>query len=183
MLFYFVRHGQTDANKAELLAGSGLDHELNNDGHRQAQTLAKVIRQHVPKAHRIVASKMKRARQTAEYLALQLDLQLEFNHEFREWNLGEWEGKSFLEFGHLLIGEGEPKSGESRKAFYARIQSAWTAEHSDTQPWVVVSHGAVWLALQDLLRIPRFKVHNCALVEVRSTGENWQARILNPAEP
>lgn len=181
MLFYFVRHGQTDANKAEVLAGSGLDHALNEQGHEQARNLAKAICQHVPKAHRVVASNMRRARQTAEYLAQNLNLELELNADFREWHLGEWEGKTYSEFGHLLIGDGEPKTGESRKAFYTRIQQAWTAVHSDTHPYVVVSHGGVWLALQDHLKIPRFKVDNCSLVEVRSTGESWQARILNPS--
>ncbi len=179
MLFYFVRHGQTEANSQGLLAGSGLDHPLNESGHLQARSLAAAIRSHIPHPlHRLVASNMLRARETAGYLAAELGLPLELNADFREWDLGEWEGHTFEEFGHLLLGEGEPKTGESREVFYSRIDGAWKSVHSEREPYLVVAHGAVWLALQDLLKIPRFKVNNCNLVKVHLAEGLWQARIL-----
>lgn len=179
MLFYFVRHGQTDHNVQELLAGSGLDLELNANGHAQAEKLAKRLRATV--AHplkRVIASDMKRARTTAEYLARELDLPLQINRDLREWHLGEWEGKTFAEFGHLLLGDGEPEKGESRAQFYGRVEQAWRDVHSDDEPYVIVSHGAVWLALQDILQLPRFKVENCSLVKVQHDGARWRAEIL-----
>jgi broad specificity phosphatase PhoE len=179
MLFYFVRHGQTEANRAELLAGSGLDYPLTEEGHRQASALAALLSAHVPHPlHRLVVSNMKRARQTAGYLSEKLGLEIELHPDFREWHLGEWEGKSFSEFGHLLLGGGEPREGESRKVFYERVDRAWKNVHSDTHPYVIVAHGGVWLALQDLLKIPRFKIGNCNLVKVESSGVQWNARIL-----
>jgi broad specificity phosphatase PhoE len=179
MLFYFVRHGQTDANRAGLLAGSGIDHPLNDEGHSQAKALAAVIRSHIPHPlHRLIASNMKRAQQTASYLANELNLPIELNPHFREWHLGEWEGCKFEEYGHLLLGEGEPKTGESRKTFYTRIENAWKSIHCDQQPYLVVAHGAVWLAMQDLLQIPRFKADNCNLMKVESRDNFWRARIL-----
>ena len=180
MFFYFVRHGQTEANRLEVLAGSGLDHPLTEVGHRQAETLAQAIRQHIHHPlHRVIASNMRRAQQTAEYLSRQLGMTLELNAEFREWHLGEWEGKIFAEFGHLLLGSGEPKQGESRQSFYQRIDKAWKSIYSDEQPYLIVAHGGVWLALQDLLQIPRFKISNCHLVRVRTEEDAWQAEILN----
>lgn len=179
MLFYFVRHGQTEANARELLAGSGMDFPLNELGHRQAEALARDVHKHVPHPlHRIIVSDMTRAQQTAGYLAEALGLPLEINGDFREWHLGEWEGKTFAEFGHLLLGDGEPREGESRATFYGRVSRAWKSVHSDTEPYVIVAHGAVWLAMQDLLKIPRFKIDNCNLVRLECTGADWRARIL-----
>jgi probable phosphoglycerate mutase len=179
MLFYFVRHGQTSANAQHLLAGSGLDHPLTPEGHQQAERLAKAIRKAIPHPiHRLVCSGMTRTRETAKYLADHLALPLELDNEFREWHLGEWEGKLFTEYAHLLLGDGEPATGEARKVFYSRVERAWKSVHSDTHPYLIVSHGAVWLALQDLLKIPRFKVSNCDLVRVEFSGEAWRAEIL-----
>lgn len=180
MLFYFVRHGQTAANHAHLLAGSGLDHPLNQTGHEQARQLARELKRHIPhRLHRVIASNMTRARQTGGYLAEALNLELEIIPDFREWNLGEWEGKTFAEFGHLILGDGEPQQGEPRQIFYSRVERAWKSVHLDSQPYLIVSHGAVWLAMQDLLQIPRFKIENCQIVRLRFERERWTAEILS----
>ncbi len=181
MLFYFVRHGQTEANAREILAGSGIDHPLNHVGHRQASLLAESVQNVISHPiHRVVSSDLMRARQTAAYIGERFNLEVEFHSGLREWHLGEWEGKSYSEFAHLLLGGGEPKNGESREVFYKRVESAWKSVHSDSDPYIVVSHGAVWLALQDLLRIPRFKINNCDLVRVWSEAQagQWSAEIL-----
>ena len=179
MLFYFIRHGETDANARQMLAGSGVDSPLNSIGHGQALALAHALKTLIPHPlHRIVASHMIRTRETAEYFARHLNVPFELHADWREWHLGEWEGQSTLEFVDLLLGEGEPKMGESRRVFYARIEQAWQSVHSDTHPYLIVSHGAVWMALQDLLKIPRFKVSNCDLVRVESRDGCWRAEIL-----
>jgi probable phosphoglycerate mutase len=179
MLFYFVRHGETEANRQELLAGAGRDNPLNEKGHEQAKALAGAIQRLIGHpVHRLLVSDMTRTRQTAAYLSIALALPLQIVPEFREWHLGEWEGKSFADFGHLLLGEGEPESGEKRQAFYARISAAWSKNHSDHEPYVLVSHGAVWLALQDILKIPRFKIENCQLLKIHAVVGSWKAAVL-----
>jgi len=125
-----------------------------------------------------VVSDMTRARQTATYVAVSLGLEAEVLPDLREWHLGEWEGKRFEEYGHLILGDGEPQTGESRKNFYGRVEKVWREVHSETHPYVIVSHGAVWLAMQDILHIPRFKIDNCQLVKVHSRAGRWQAEIL-----
>ena len=179
MLFYFVRHGQTDANLSQRLAGSGLDHPLNSTGHAQAQALAAQIRQHIQHPlHRLIASNMTRARETASHLSTSLGLPIELAADFREWNLGEWEGQPYSQFAHLLLGDGEPKQGETRALFYARIEKVWRSIHHEEKPYLVVSHGAVWLALQDLLKIPRFKIENCQVAKIEKGTQGWSARLL-----
>jgi hypothetical protein len=51
--------------------------------------------------------------------------------------------------------------------------------HNEREPYLIVAHGAVWLALQDNLKISRFKVNNCDLVRVEYFGDRWYATILN----
>lgn len=184
MLFYFIRHGETEANRQEVLAGSGLDYPLNSTGHLQAEKLAKGIDQLISHpVGRLYASNMQRAQQTAAYVARAVGLPLETVPDFREWHLGEWEGKGYAEYSHLLLEGGEPKTGESRQAFYGRVAAAWREVHSEREPYIVVSHGGVWLALQDILKIPRFAVSNCDVVKVElkdPASSTWMAQKIGP---
>ncbi|MGE4134019.1 MAG: histidine phosphatase family protein [Bdellovibrionales bacterium] len=179
MKFYFVRHGQTEANVQRILAGSGMNHPLTPTGHEQARSLATKLNSVLQEAPvKIVSSHMLRARQTVEYLEKALDLTSTIEEDWREWHLGEWEGQSYEQFSHLLLGEGEPNEGETRREFYSRVKRAWEKTHLAEAPYLVVSHGGVWLALQDLLELPRFRIENCQLVQVEHVGGLWQARVL-----
>lgn len=156
-----------------------MDHPLNEQGHLQAQELGRAIQERIGHpVHRLIVSDMIRAKQTASYLGAGLGLPVEVIADFREWHLGEWEGKNSEEFGHFILGDGEPTGGEKRLNFYLRIETAWKNVHSETHPYVIVSHGAVWLAIQDQLKIPRFKINNCQLVKVHSQEGAWRAQII-----
>lgn len=180
MLFYFVRHGETHANRSGVLAGAGHDHPLNELGHTQAAELAGAWASLVAHpVHRLIVSSMIRTRETASYLSRALGLEMHVEPDFREWHLGEWEGRTWEQYGPLLLGDGEPSGGESRKEFYARVERAWRAHHRDDKPYVIVAHGAVWLAMQDTLKIPRFKISNCNLVRVKFENGQWTAENLN----
>ncbi len=73
MLFYLVRHGQTDWNRAGKIQGT-TDIPLNETGRQQAEQLATVLKERsgYPAKTRIdavYASPLARAFQTAEILA------------------------------------------------------------------------------------------------------------------
>lgn len=73
MLFYLVRHGQTDWNRAGKIQGT-TDIPLNETGRKQAEQLATVLKERsgYPAKTRIdavYASPLARAFQTAEILA------------------------------------------------------------------------------------------------------------------
>ncbi len=179
MLFYFVRHGQTHANFRRIIAGSGLDQELNDEGHRQAQALASVISEKLTEpVHRVVASGLKRAQQTGNHLARALALPLETAHDLREWDLGEWEGQDYDVCVPLMLGGGEPQRGEPRRDFYSRVAKGWKSLHHEKNAYLIVSHGGVWMALQDFLQIPRFKIGNCQMVRVARFANIWRAEIV-----
>ena len=99
MLFYLVRHGQTDWNRAGKIQGT-TDIPLNETGRQQAEQLATVLKERsgYPAKTRIdavYASPLARAFQTAEILAKEEKLPLRRLTGLRERDFGCWEGKSW----------------------------------------------------------------------------------------
>ena len=88
--FYFLRHGQTQTNVQDLIAGWG-DTELTDLGRRQAQSAAELLAKHPISA--IYSSALKRARDTAQYVADRLQLPVTTIAELAERNWGVLEGQ------------------------------------------------------------------------------------------
>lgn len=92
MLFYLVRHGQTDWNRAGKIQGT-TDIPLNETGRQQAEQLAAVLKERsgYPAGTRIDAvytSPLARAFQTAEILAKEGKLPLRRLTGLRERDFG-----------------------------------------------------------------------------------------------
>ena len=193
MLFYLVRHGQTDWNRAGKIQGT-TDIPLNETGRQQAEQLASVLKERsgYPAGTRIdavYASPLARAFQTAEILAGKEKLPLRRLTELRERDFGCWEGKNWQEVEaeypdefHLWREQpmvGIPSGGESRKSCEARsgrvIQRILEETAGDA---VIVAHGGILVFLMNyLLRFQRepqeIIVANASLSVVsydRSTG-------------
>jgi broad specificity phosphatase PhoE len=86
-----IRHGRS----ADVVPGSdeSLDPPLHDDGHRQAEALARRLEGKAIAA--IYASDLSRAVQTAGYLAMSRDLDVQPRQDLREVWLGEWERGEF----------------------------------------------------------------------------------------
>ena len=158
MLFYLVRHGQTDWNRAGKIQGT-TDIPLNETGRQQAEQLAAVLKERsgYPAGTRIDAvytSPLARAFQTAEILAKEGKLPLRRLTGLRERDFGCWEGKSWQqveaeypdEF-HLWREQpmvGIPSGGESRKSCEARSERAIRQILEETAgDAVIVAHGGI----------------------------------------
>lgn len=193
MLFYLVRHGQTDWNRAGKIQGT-TDIPLNETGRQQAERLAGVLKEKrgYPAETRIDAiytSPLARAFQTAEILAKSETLPLRRLTELRERDFGCWEGKNWQqvekeypdEF-HLWREQpmvGVPSGGESRKSCEARSERAIRRILEETAgDAVIVAHGGILVFLMNyLLRFQRdpqeIIVANASLSVIsydRSTG-------------
>ena len=171
MLFYLVRHGQTDWNRAGKIQGT-TDIPLNETGRQQAEQLATVLKERsgYPAETRIdavYASPLARAFQTAEILAKEEKLPLRRLTGLRERDFGCWEGKSWQqveaeypdEF-HLWREQpmvGIPSGGESRKSCEARSERAIRQILEETAgDAVIVAHGGILVFLMNyLLRFHR----------------------------
>ena len=67
-MIYIVRHGQTELNSRHALQGRS-DHPLNDAGLSQARETGKALRARGIRFDRVFSSPLRRALQTAEYLA------------------------------------------------------------------------------------------------------------------
>lgn|GEM_PF-845864 len=93
---YLVRHGKVD-NPGRIFYTANFP--LGNQGARQAQLLAKDIKNSDCNPVRILCSPYLRTRETAEIIAQELDgHEVETDDRLIEWQVGEWFGKPLDDF-------------------------------------------------------------------------------------
>lgn len=90
MKFYFVRHGESEANILREFSNSGVKHPLTAKGVTQARELAEKLKS-IPFA-RIYSSPVLRAQQTAQIIAEKACVPVDVTEALREWNVGIYEG-------------------------------------------------------------------------------------------
>lgn len=96
MKLILARHGETDWNVAKKIQGV-TDTDLNENGLRQARELAAAVLAGNLGITAIYSSHLKRAAQTAAYVAEALNLPYHTMEALQELNFGKWEGNSWPE--------------------------------------------------------------------------------------
>lgn len=92
-MIYLVRHGQTNWNLEKKTQGH-TDIPLNDNGREQAVRVANIIRKY--KIDVIYSSDLLRARETAEIINREFNLDIILDNRLREINYGDLEGISRL---------------------------------------------------------------------------------------
>ncbi len=111
-----LRHGQTALSVQKRFSGTG-DQPLTEHGRRQAAAAA--ARLATSGATAVVASPLRRARETAELVAAALGLEVASEPGLRETDFGDWEGYTFAEV----------------RARWPRELDAWLADPSVAPPY------------------------------------------------
>jgi probable phosphoglycerate mutase len=155
-----VRHGRTALTEARKISGGdGDDPDLSEVGVLDASAVARSLSgigsqgpwQRIAPISAIVASPMKRTRQTAEIIAKQHGLKVTENENLREISFGDWDGLSHDEAqakdaslwqawrGSWSV---SPPNGESLEVFDQRLQLArqQIVERHAGKTVVVVAH-------------------------------------------
>ena len=161
--FYFVRHGESEANVLGVISNRGVVHGLTERGRRQAEVLASALKG--AGVTRIYSSPLLRALETAGILAKALDVDCEVTDALREFDCGIAEGRSdpaawalhrgvveaWLEHGNL---EARIEGGES----FVDIQSRFVpfvgglmGSHVEATPVVLVGHGGLYQCMLPLV--------------------------------
>lgn len=152
-----VRHGQTRANVDGVWHGS-IDTPLTERGRRQAERAALHVARTRPDLAAIYSSPLERARCTAAPIAERLGLEVRVHDDLREYDLGDWEGKTYRELGKeiglfermLKEPDWQPGGGESPRAVARRLGGALrelAERHLDERVAVITHGGALTLAL------------------------------------
>lgn len=162
--FYMIRHGETEANAAQIMAGS-LDSPLTQTGRDQARAVHDVVKNLKIKPTLIVHSHLSRARDTATIINEVLNLPMIQDPDFAEIHAGDLEGVCWSKCNHFDDFRDMP-NGEKFDDFFARVRRAKNRIlGSNEGPVLIVSHGGVFRAFAKLYGINMPGVRNCHLHE------------------
>lgn len=179
--FYFIRHGETDWNKRNIIMGS-IDVPLNDFGIKQAHHAAVILQKE--NFDIIISSPRNRALKTAEIIADQVKIQkpimIDARIVEREW--GEAEGKVADPTKNLFDDADTPNDAETFSVFKMRIIDAISQILHGAQCPLIVSHGGVFKVLADSLGYTKLQASNCDLFLFKPPAQethSWQVCNLN----
>jgi len=142
--FYFVRHGETEMNVEQRVAGS-IDTGLTALGRQQAREAAAVLAAHPITA--IYTSPLGRARDTATPIAEVLGLPVTVIPQIAERNWGVLEG---MPRGSRMRGT-TPEGAENPDVFMQRVLTGFA--QIDSEAPLIVGHSGVYRVLCRTLAI------------------------------
>jgi broad specificity phosphatase PhoE len=154
MKLIFVRHGQSEANAAGILAGQEIDSPLTDMGREQVRATREKLTMHID---RIISSPLSRAAQTAAIINEELGLPLEYRDEIKEISNGSLSSHTWAEaieitrdllFEHhdlICAFDYRPYGGESGEDVKVRVKSfveSLLPAHKD-ETILVTAHGGI----------------------------------------
>lgn len=171
--FYMIRHGETEANAARLMAGS-LDSPLTENGKAQARAVQIIAQKLTIKPALIVHSHLSRARDTATIINEVLGVPMHEDPDLAELACGDWEGKPYEECRGILSEWITPPNGESYEEFCTRIQRGKKrALEMHDDPVLIVCHGGVFRGFGKIYGLNTPGVfRNCHLHEFHPDSAN-----------
>ena len=176
--FYFLRHGQTQWNKDKIVQGQA-DSQLNDAGRAQALRAAKILK--TEPIARIVASPLSRTKHTAEAVAAENGLEIIFDDDLMECNLGDHQGEPYGDWiPDYWAGNYAPPNGEAFQQFRERVWGAMQNAIRLGPNTLIVAHGGLWLAAQEYVALepPMRLTQNALPLSVTQKGDTWAYEIL-----
>lgn len=127
-----LRHGVTPHTKEKRFSGglASANPPLSDDGRAQIRAAAEWLSPIKDRIAGIVASPVRRTRESAEIAAGVLGIEVSEEHGFAEMEFGDWDGLTFAEVGERFPGELErwlgsleeaPRGGESFRTVEKRV--------------------------------------------------------------
>ncbi|NDJ86831.1 MAG: histidine phosphatase family protein [Chloroflexi bacterium] len=189
-----IRHGETPWNVEGRWQGIA-PIPLNASGIRQAQEAAPALK--MAGIGQIVSSDLLRARQTAETIAEVLGVDIILTKEWREVNLGRWQGltkaeieawdtEAFRQFEQSAYVDRVFPEGETHRHHVARTAQALqsTVDHFPASHTLVVTHGgSIRCAVYHLSGESIGLVVNCFLTRLVYDHDQQSWDILGLNQP
>ncbi|MCK5374633.1 MAG: histidine phosphatase family protein [Alphaproteobacteria bacterium] len=164
--FYMIRHGQTEANSARIMAGH-TDSPLTAKGRKQARDAQNVVKALNIKPTAIVHSHLSRAHDTAAIINEVLNISMHEETDLAELYAGDWEGQPVDICKSAFATRTNAPNGESFDEFEARIQCGINKVLKTFEsPVLIVSHGGVFRAFGGIYKLSVLGTfENCHLYE------------------
>jgi probable phosphoglycerate mutase len=175
--FLFLRHGESEANRAGMIAGS-LDVPLTDLGREQAAAAARIIEGHAPGA--IHASPLGRAWETARPVADRLGLPVTAVPGLKERNWGVLEGRPLCE---RVDPWAAVEGSETWDVFSDRVWAALEALPPGAELPLLVAHAGVMRVLRARLGLSIEEERIANALPIRfdpplRSGEAWREIAL-----
>ncbi|MFB2980282.1 histidine phosphatase family protein [Microseira sp. BLCC-F43] len=164
MRLYFIRHGESEANRLQVISNRGDRYSLTAKGQQQARTLAENLKPFPLST--IFTSPLRRAIETAEILSDELGEPYQITDALREYDCGILEGKSDQESWRLhreiaqdwVVQQNWQRKldgGESfleiKNRFVPFIERLTEAEFRSDNHILLVGHGGIFQLMLPLL--------------------------------
>ena len=193
-----IRHAQSLHHVTDL-TGGWTDTGLTELGRQQAAALAERLKDELGgRSVRCVCSALKRAAETADWIARATGFEPRFDPGLKEYNNGLAAGKTRQEADRMMAPRTEPRvdwrpypQAETWREFYGRVAHAMERLTRDPGPLLVVTHGgtigivvAWWLGLEaERLDRVSFPVAPASLsvLRVNRWGEHTLERLNDTA--
>ncbi|MFP4314100.1 MAG: histidine phosphatase family protein [Alphaproteobacteria bacterium] len=151
--FYMIRHGQTEANAKQIMAG-WTDSPLTDLGRKQARAVHNIVEHLTIKPKAIIHSHLSRARETAEIINEVLKLELYEDPDLAEMNAGDMEGQPYEIARPLFEGWPVIPNAEHPQDFFDRIKRGKIKALEKDGPVLIVCHGGVMRAFGEIYGVP-----------------------------
>lgn len=171
---YYVRHGETESNVAMVFSGSGNDTVLTETGKKQAKMAGEALRGKGIEI--IIASPMKRTKQTAEIIAKQIKFpteKIKYDDLLVERGFGYYEGKPHAKMQEDKDAGIKRDMGEDLQDVHDRVLKVIKKIQTGKEKTnLIVSHGGIGrvmriidreLSAADFHEVERFE--NCEIDE------------------
>ncbi len=191
---FLLRHGESLGNQNRLHQGQA-DFDLTETGRAQAQALASRWQQEGRRFDQIITSPLKRAVQTAEILAAALELPVQVDSDWIEYDIGLHTGleptlaqERFPNPAFMTPYDRIGGTGESRWENFLRAgRAVLSLVNRPPGCYLVVSHGGflnlVMYAVLGLVphadfQGPRFSLRNTAFIHLRYSPKQHRWRLV-----
>jgi broad specificity phosphatase PhoE len=171
--FWFLRHGETDWNRANRTQGS-TEVPLNANGLAQAEAAARLL--HGRGISFIATSPLGRAHRTAEIIAAALGVKVQIDTGLREANFGAHEGEVMgTWFASWAAGQAVPERGESFADVQVRAVAALNRVLAEPGMPLVVAHGGMFRTLRAVMGFPaNVRTPNGVPIHCTPVGAMWE---------
>ncbi len=181
-----LRHGETPHTIEKRFSGTRFDPPLSEKGQGQAKVTARHLAE-VGGIEAIVASPLRRARETAQATADLLGLPVAIDEGLRECDFGDWDGMTFAEVQAaagpklsewLSTPSMAPPGGESLVQLSARVAEAQArilAEYAGRSILIVGHVGSIKMLVREALVGPIETIHRLQLAPASLCTVRWYA--------
>jgi broad specificity phosphatase PhoE len=152
--FFMIRHGQTEANAAEIMAGS-LDSPLTALGRDQAKAARDVVAQPCPSNRSPCSTRISRGPKTPPRSSTKRSsVDMHEDPDLAEIHAGEWEGVKYDACRHFLDDWAQAPGGETPDEFFERVKQGKTSGYyrGSMNRYLIVCHGGVMRAFGELYK-------------------------------